>query len=1120
MLMTLLLRTLLPFGLPVVLILSVFFLARRRFEFLKKIPLWLWITIIVVIVAVWILVIVWNLIAQRRRAKAIEQGIMKQAQYSADNATPARRAELEEVKKSLSEAMATLMKGPDGKKALYTLPWYMIIGPPAIGKTTVIVNSGLNFPGLTTAKRMRGSGGTRNCDWWFSTDAILLDTAGRYAQSADRTETETEWFGFLDLLKKHRSKGPINGLILGYSMETLIQADETQIVNDARELRQRMDEILDRLGWTYPVYILYTKCDLINGFADYFSSLSPVERQQVWGATYEVSTANDQDAAPRFKAEFDALCRRLRDLRVRRMASLDKGDAWGRTFMFPEEFASLRGKLHLFVETLFEPNPFKKDVPVFRGTYFSSGKQEGKPFEMVVKKIQAILGKGVEDKAEVQPEKEDAYFVRDLFVKVLKSDRDLVRRTHTAGAKFAKVQIMGSAAFLALSLLSCLWIGFSCTRLGSRMDTTKTMALSVKGDGSAGLDLQTLDHLDKLRKAVRSSWSAFPLNVAYTVRDSAVAVYLDASRKRILVPIEERISEDLNDARRLNADQTRRALRAELLLLSPKDVGSLGSRDDLASVLAQYGFENMAEDSPSMKQLKGLVDEFLRAGVPLYPAEQRRYELESGARRLDETHERREYFDGLVAQAGRCAPDLTLQSLAGDQSILLSRDAVVPAAFTRAGWEKCVSPEIKNVNRTMEADARLIEKVGITAVNKAPTEDELMELYIERFPEAWTLFFEGVALRDYSGCSDAEGDLKSLKRRNGSPLMKMMEAAAAESKLNEGLLGSKHLEAINKAVRPIHAFVDAPKDDESPADAYANQLNNVYDQVAACAEDPKTQIDAAVLRKAENWAADYADRFAGNELARAISTLLKRPVLMTRVVASSEGKGRVQGSWEADVVDFFDSRLARKYPFANSEDMAAPEDVVAFFGADGILESFRKTLEDSGAEVSPGFKRCLDAAGDVRSALRMSGNSIKISFNMKAGEVRPIQGAANGAENNKKIDQVTLTINGTSLVDQRARAEKTFNWSSDDNNFNCSLLLSYTGGNQKIAEKGFSSVWGVCQLFDDARVSGGNTLTWPFEKEGIEVDFTLTMRSGQDCPLFRGSAFRNFKRSIPGSIVN
>ena len=58
---------------------------------------------------------------------------------------------------------------------------------------------------------MRGVGGTRNCDWWMTNEAILLDTAGRWSTEDDDRD---EWLAFLDLLKSTRPKKPINGILL------------------------------------------------------------------------------------------------------------------------------------------------------------------------------------------------------------------------------------------------------------------------------------------------------------------------------------------------------------------------------------------------------------------------------------------------------------------------------------------------------------------------------------------------------------------------------------------------------------------------------------------------------------------------------------------------------------------------------------------------------------------------------------------------------------------------------------------------------------------------------------------------------------------------------------------
>src|SRR5690606_34480119 len=96
---------------------------------------------------------------------------------------PDRRAEIVALQAQMKEAIATLKRSKlgarGGSSALYALPWYVIVGPPAAGKTTALEKSGLAFAsGKAGGAKVRGTAGTRNCDWWFSRDAILLDTAG------------------------------------------------------------------------------------------------------------------------------------------------------------------------------------------------------------------------------------------------------------------------------------------------------------------------------------------------------------------------------------------------------------------------------------------------------------------------------------------------------------------------------------------------------------------------------------------------------------------------------------------------------------------------------------------------------------------------------------------------------------------------------------------------------------------------------------------------------------------------------------------------------------------------------------------------------------------------------
>ncbi|HAG97103.1 MAG TPA: hypothetical protein DCL78_23445, partial [Gammaproteobacteria bacterium] len=88
-------------------------------------------------------------------------------------------------------------------------------GPPGTGKTTALVNSGLDFPLESQFGRgaIQGVGGTRHCDWWFTDQAVMIDTAGRYTtQDSHASADAAAWKGFLGLLKKYRRRRPINGV--------------------------------------------------------------------------------------------------------------------------------------------------------------------------------------------------------------------------------------------------------------------------------------------------------------------------------------------------------------------------------------------------------------------------------------------------------------------------------------------------------------------------------------------------------------------------------------------------------------------------------------------------------------------------------------------------------------------------------------------------------------------------------------------------------------------------------------------------------------------------------------------------------------------------------------------
>src|SRR3569623_726951 len=338
--------------------------------------------------------------ASQKAASAIEKGL-KDAAGGGEGRRPDLQAEIEAMQAECQMAVSARKGsklGRNGRDALGLLPWYVRIGPSASGKTTAIRSSGLKLPYGKTGK-VRGVGGTRNCDWWMTNEAILLDTAGRWSTEEDDRE---EWLAFLDLLMATRPMKPINGILLAIPMPDL-QKSEDEIAELARTLRERIDEVIGRLEVVVPVYVMITKCDLVSGFVETFGDLKDREHGQIWG--------------------------------------------------FPQQFDTLRQGLIDLVANLFETNRYQ-DGPIMRGLYFSSGTQEGRPVDRIMEKMASALG--VRPRLAVAPPtKPKSYFVRDVFQKVVFPDRDVAVRS--AGvlkrARVVRFAIAGGATVLAAALL-------------------------------------------------------------------------------------------------------------------------------------------------------------------------------------------------------------------------------------------------------------------------------------------------------------------------------------------------------------------------------------------------------------------------------------------------------------------------------------------------------------------------------------------------------------------------------------------------------------------------------------------------------------------------------------------
>ncbi len=301
-----------------------------------------------------------------------------------------------------------------GRKFVRDMPWYVIIGPPGTGKTTALRQSGLHFP-IDLTDDLKGIGGTRNCDWFFTEDVVLIDTAGRYVeQKSDPDVDSTEWFGFLRALKKHRGRRALNGVILTLSVTELTES-ETELREHGRQIRKRLGELRDELGIDLPVYLLITKADLIVGFEAFFNDLSTREREQVWGATLPVGARVHGDTV---EAEMKALLASLEHRTTNRVADDIPVADRAAAFRFPAQVDALTRPLKQLIETVFGESRFD-DPGNLRGFYFTSATQEGSPVDVLVGGIAANFGLPQPTISARHSSEKRSFFLRNLLTDLI-----------------------------------------------------------------------------------------------------------------------------------------------------------------------------------------------------------------------------------------------------------------------------------------------------------------------------------------------------------------------------------------------------------------------------------------------------------------------------------------------------------------------------------------------------------------------------------------------------------------------------------------------------------------------------------------------------------------------------
>ncbi len=1052
----------------------------------------------------------------------------------------ATEEELKHLKTRLEKSLGILKNAKLGKKSgrrfLYQLPWYILIGPPGAGKTTLLQNSSLKFP-LSDAngkEAIKGVGGTRNCDWWFAEDAVLLDTAGRYTtQDSNREVDSRSWLGFLDLLKTHRKRRPLNGVIVSVSLNELMQMSSAEYLEHAANIRNRLHELQERLGIRFPVYMVFTKADLISGFMEYFDDLNAEHRSQIWGMTFDYDENPEQNAIDTFEHEFELLTGRLDDLLIQKLERERNAERRKAIYGFPTQFAALQQPLSEFLNEVFQASRYQH-ATMIRGVYLTSATQEGSPidrmmgalaqqYQVATQKLSGLSGSG------------KSFFINKLLNNVIFQESELAGTNIKLERKRNWLQGIALTALLGLSLLFSLGWLYSYNKNAKYVEgvSTATEMLTISSSGLANSNddvLATLPTLNIARNVPGGVEIARPgglqlgLDQSDKLGDIASSKYTTLLDKaflpRVMARVEVLLQNNLD-----NPDYLFETLKVYLMLADQEHY-------DAETVRAWIGLDwdnNLPIDTTLddrealVEHLNALTEE--QPDTSEYPL---RKQLITRARNALATVplSSRVYARLKLDQSSSDIEDFRISNAAGrDAPLVFIRKSGEPlnrgvaGFYTYRGYQDYFLPQNDLISKRIAQESWVLGEDYQLMADGDDLEllkEDVLKLYLEEFAREWETLIADIGIVSFANLDQAVEVLNILTGDN-SPLRKLLTAIQKETDLaqvdtaeeqeDEATDVASQLESTatrkiqNKVsqlarrvpgARALHrarvtadyvgnrfdglnSMVKSEDGGPAPIDRTLELLSELYLYLNSLSRATGDQVMLSARDNVNNVLQKV--RTETKRQPYPINKMLEGIVNSTSSMVSGDVCEHINSAWQSDVQQFCDIAINKRYPILKTDKEIAQEDFGVMFSNGGKIHTFfDKYLADAVDTTGSDWKWIQrdDEPSCVSDASLQQFKYAKVireTFFRFGGQLPAMSFSLKPVSMSAEITQLSLNIDGTELKYAHGPVNTTpMKWPGPNNSGTIRMTL-----NPPIAGTNsglqLEGPWALFRLFDQGEIT-------------------------------------------------
>ena len=167
------------------------------------------------------------------------------------------------------------------------LPAILLAGPPGSAKTSTMMHSGLE-PELIAGQVYQDNAvtPTRSANLWFARQTLFVDSGGAVLHTPPR------WLRLVKRLEPRKLSAALGGggqapraAVVCFDVEDFLKPGASESIPAAvRNLQARLGDISQALGISFPVYVLFTKCDRLPSSSTTCATPPPRKRRRCSGS--------------------------------------------------------------------------------------------------------------------------------------------------------------------------------------------------------------------------------------------------------------------------------------------------------------------------------------------------------------------------------------------------------------------------------------------------------------------------------------------------------------------------------------------------------------------------------------------------------------------------------------------------------------------------------------------------------------------------------------------------------------------------------------------------------------------------------------------------------------------